>query len=1401
MKKTKQKKIFLLAIISMLLMTCVSNIVLSITPTFDITATAGSNGIIDPSGIVTVDEHMDQAFTITANSGYHILDVEVDSVSQGAISSYTFFNVIIDHTINVTFASNVSGPSGTASGDYLGYIDTIVIFDSPIGGSAKRLVLSPNGTLLFHYVNAWQDRLVEHLLNDSANVASWNSDLEICHTMAISPSGTRLGYGGIPTGAPGFDFWNITGWSTLNDVSPHGSPIVAETTIRDLVFSPNSSYFAYVGEGSNTIKILKYLGFSVANTINDALDASKFIDWNGNWIASGLTSDDATIYFGNNGTLHKTLSSTATEGHDVVFSPDGKWLAVCHSKGTSKEIDLWNVTAGFTLDSTIVTSSFTLGDENESFKAHFTNNSRFLFVTQPGELLVYSVGDWGLVYTLDLFDNAVFDLDVIDNVVAVADGAGYSAKVLNIFSVNRSFSPYIEYDNVTFTLLTNITGLQNFVIPTSANTSSVIVYDNVASSYLTEVYSLADLTVNNSYYFDLSDSIVYVRRDGLGHGTFINLTIIGTHDILFDISFPQYLEVGDYFFANGLISDSSGHTLNGVTATTHVLLSNGTDAITPMKWNCTNGNYICMFSTNALPAGTYYVKAEFPDPTTGVNLSAIKTLYLSVDPGPGVYVSTNLHFSFYNANTGIGLPKESFKIYVDTDANLTGNRIYVDTYKVYTGRTIYYRIDDYFDNKVYPTSGSYKALYISHIEQVEDVPVTWYDVAVKNLNETIIKFSMLNSSVYYNVTLFPMDTFHFNVLPRLYNITKISYYAKNGTYIKTETDTLNVTNDTFYIISGFTAHLFFGLYNTNEGLGIPWDTLKYFINGERLTTREYHTYINHTLNITIKDYYNQTLYTGNVTLNKTYTNLDFGLTFHSWKFGNTNDQYYIISLLKQGATRWWERGIVPFGELEFLIPSGNYTMRFYGANHTVLFNHTYVINNSKVWVINGTNLSVVVDGLSVITGQLLEVQGLLDIALFQDIYRVCYNVPTIFSILNPRATRVGIELVCPEITIIATATNSTADNDFISRPVMPTSSLSNGTIRIKNDRIYFHWNSSISWANISYGGNYTNYTAPDLPLFVDPFSANVTINASENVSIIRETQFQQENLFNWMKETQAQNDKYFYSTTVQLVNPFVTNVTMKEVYVYMGYANDTTPDYVTTKLYDVTNGVYVTVGQNFDCSASGIQFYLDSLTHVNRSFTASYYGKETQILPSSAYVSVNGYDMQTYNNLAYWHVNAQYVNHGTEAFIGSLGINFNFSTGDNIIAPQSLIVYDNEHSKYLSKINGEFMYLGPGGLMISQGEVGTVVPNSARTFDVYWLYTEPTTMEILPSSLHIVIIPSGVPFIGTLDVFYLLVILLGVAGIVAVIFAYDTKTHKFNMKIGFITVLCVVGIIILYGGY
>jgi hypothetical protein len=70
-----------------------------------ITASAGSNGSISPSGQVFVTPGANQTFTITPAPGYGILDVVVNGASVGAVSSYTFTAVNANQTISATFVA------------------------------------------------------------------------------------------------------------------------------------------------------------------------------------------------------------------------------------------------------------------------------------------------------------------------------------------------------------------------------------------------------------------------------------------------------------------------------------------------------------------------------------------------------------------------------------------------------------------------------------------------------------------------------------------------------------------------------------------------------------------------------------------------------------------------------------------------------------------------------------------------------------------------------------------------------------------------------------------------------------------------------------------------------------------------------------------------------------------------------------------------------------------------------------------------------------------------------------------------------------------------------------------------------------------------------------------------
>lgn len=90
---------------------------------FTITSSAGANGSINLSGKVPVNYGANQSFTISPYTGYHISMVLVDGANQGAVSSYTFYNVLTNHTITATFAANtynilVTNTVTASSGSY-----------------------------------------------------------------------------------------------------------------------------------------------------------------------------------------------------------------------------------------------------------------------------------------------------------------------------------------------------------------------------------------------------------------------------------------------------------------------------------------------------------------------------------------------------------------------------------------------------------------------------------------------------------------------------------------------------------------------------------------------------------------------------------------------------------------------------------------------------------------------------------------------------------------------------------------------------------------------------------------------------------------------------------------------------------------------------------------------------------------------------------------------------------------------------------------------------------------------------------------------------------------------------------------------------------------------------------
>ncbi len=87
------------------------------TVSYTITAASGANGSISPSGTTTVAQGSSQIYTITPDADCTVADVQIDGVSAGAVTTYTFSNVTENHLIEASFKMGNQPPDVDAGPD------------------------------------------------------------------------------------------------------------------------------------------------------------------------------------------------------------------------------------------------------------------------------------------------------------------------------------------------------------------------------------------------------------------------------------------------------------------------------------------------------------------------------------------------------------------------------------------------------------------------------------------------------------------------------------------------------------------------------------------------------------------------------------------------------------------------------------------------------------------------------------------------------------------------------------------------------------------------------------------------------------------------------------------------------------------------------------------------------------------------------------------------------------------------------------------------------------------------------------------------------------------------------------------------------------------------------------
>ena len=318
----------------------------SVTATFTlksytITASAGANGSISPSGATTVAHGGSQTYTITPNSGYQISSVLVDGASVGAVGSYTFSSVTAAHTISAGFtATPVTSytltvtKSGTGSG---------TVTNSPAGTSFA------SGTTVTLTAAA----------DAGSTFGGWGGACSgTASTCTVTMSANRS-----VTATFTLKSYTITASAGANgSISPSGATTVAHGGSQTYTITPNSGYqiSSVLVDGTSVGAVGSYTFSSVtaAHTISAGFTATPVTSYTLTVTKSGtgsgtVTNSPAGTSFASGTTV--TLTAAAADG-----STFGGWGGACSGTANTCTVAMSanrSVTATFTLKSYTITAS------------------------------------------------------------------------------------------------------------------------------------------------------------------------------------------------------------------------------------------------------------------------------------------------------------------------------------------------------------------------------------------------------------------------------------------------------------------------------------------------------------------------------------------------------------------------------------------------------------------------------------------------------------------------------------------------------------------------------------------------------------------------------------------------------------------------------------------------------------------------------------------------------------------------------------------------------------------------------------------------------------------------------------------------------------------------------------
>ena len=213
--------------------------------TYTLNLTAGTGGSVSPTSLVNVNPHENKTVIITPLPCYNIKDVVIDGKSNGAITSYTFSDVSMDHTLIATFVQKVYTISASTNG-YGGSI-------TPSGDTQLNCGDNKEYTITSDYGYSINDVIVDSVSQGKINKYTFSNiaaDHKIFSQFSSMPTGS-LFVTSVPVGAQVF----IDGFRrdiSGTPVTLTGIPVGDHTLVVKAPFYQDKSVPFRIDEGKNT---------------------------------------------------------------------------------------------------------------------------------------------------------------------------------------------------------------------------------------------------------------------------------------------------------------------------------------------------------------------------------------------------------------------------------------------------------------------------------------------------------------------------------------------------------------------------------------------------------------------------------------------------------------------------------------------------------------------------------------------------------------------------------------------------------------------------------------------------------------------------------------------------------------------------------------------------------------------------------------------------------------------------------------------------------------------------------------------------------------------------------------------------------------------------------------------